>query len=100
MSPILSDKKYVMHVITKDIIELSFRFLESSLSQGLNILVFIFDKDEFDEIEKEIRLKFWKYIGENKINIQRIPIISSIKHIQNNQFDIEYVTANSEDKIF
>ena len=100
MSPIISNKKYTLIFITKESVDESFGLLKEILDEGLNALVIIFNTEELDEVEKKVRLNFWKYLGENKIEIYRLPIVEDVIHTVSSGIKIQMINTKSEDKIF
>ncbi len=100
MSPILSNKKYVLYILNHENFLESCGEIDVSLNQGLNILILIFFGEEYNSLEKEIRLKFWKFLGEDKIYIERIPEITMFKYVQNVQFSVDCLNNKNDDKVF
>ena len=89
--------KYSMFVGNwRPIEEKNFELIEKLLKEGKNILICILDEENSeitsDEVERGLKRKLWKQLGDGKVKIIQIPNIESI-YVQSST-DYEIVFKN------
>jgi hypothetical protein len=92
--------KYSMFVGDwRPIEEKNFDLIDKLLKEGKNILLCILDNENSeipsDEVERSLKRKLWKQLGDGRVKIIQIPNIESI-YIQSST-DYETVFKNQEE---